>query len=53
MPVTSSNLGFPRMSANRELKKLVENYWSNKIDESALLAGAKVIWFAAWPSTLC
>ncbi|KAJ3358270.1 methionine-synthesizing 5- methyltetrahydropteroyltriglutamate--homocysteine methyltransferase [Kappamyces sp. JEL0680] len=29
------------MSANRELKKLVENYWSNKIDEQSLLAGAK------------
>lgn len=25
--VSSSNLGFPRMGENRELKKLVENYW--------------------------
>ncbi|KAJ2997674.1 methionine-synthesizing 5- methyltetrahydropteroyltriglutamate--homocysteine methyltransferase [Globomyces sp. JEL0801] len=39
--VSSSNLGFPRMGGNRELKKLVESFWSKKIDESALLNGAK------------
>jgi len=36
------------MSANRELKKLVENYWSKKIDESALLSGAKDIRALHW-----
>jgi hypothetical protein len=30
------------MSGNRELKKLVENYWGKKINETALLDGAKV-----------
>ncbi|CAG8648045.1 13325_t:CDS:2 [Gigaspora margarita] len=37
MPVLSANLGFPRMGANRELKRQVEAYWSGKIDASALL----------------
>lgn len=36
------------MSANRELKKLVENYWANKIDESGLLTGAKEIRALHW-----
>lgn len=40
--VIASNLGFPRMGANRELKRLVENYWASKVDEKALLTGAKV-----------
>jgi hypothetical protein len=30
------------MGGNRELKKLVESYWSAKINEEALLKGAKV-----------
>jgi hypothetical protein len=40
--VIATNLGFPRMGANRELKRLVENFWSGKVDENALLSGAKV-----------
>lgn len=43
MAVSTASLGFPRMSANRELKKLVENYWNSKITQEALLNGAKVI----------
>jgi 5-methyltetrahydropteroyltriglutamate--homocysteine methyltransferase len=38
----SSNIGFPRMGANRELKRLVENFWAGKVDEKSLYAGAKV-----------
>ncbi|CAG8459417.1 5198_t:CDS:2 [Scutellospora calospora] len=37
MSVLSANLGFPRMGANRELKRQVEAYWSGKINDSALL----------------
>ncbi|CAG8570667.1 3312_t:CDS:2 [Funneliformis mosseae] len=39
--VIATNLGFPRMGAKRELKRLVENFWAGKIDENALLSGAK------------
>jgi len=46
--VTPTNLGFPRIGANRELKKLVENYWNRKIDENGLLAGAKAIRAEHW-----
>jgi 5-methyltetrahydropteroyltriglutamate--homocysteine methyltransferase len=40
--VLATNLGFPRMGAKRELKRLVENFWSGKIDDNALLSGSKV-----------
>lgn len=33
----ASNLGFPRIGANRQLKKVLEEYWSGKRDETALL----------------
>jgi len=46
--VLSVNLGFPRMGENRELKKLVENYWSSKINATALLEGAKSLRQAFW-----
>ena len=51
MPSTitkSSNLGFPRIGANRELKRLVENFWSGKLPQSALLTGAKNIRLEHW-----
>ena len=35
--ILSSNLGYPRIGSNRELKWLLESYWENKIDESNLL----------------
>ncbi|RGB42833.1 cobalamin-independent synthase [Rhizophagus diaphanus] len=46
--VISTNLGFPRMGANRELKRLVENFWSGKVDENALLSGSKKIREEHW-----
>jgi len=46
--VLSVNLGFPRMGENRELKKLVENYWASKINATALLEGAKSLRQAFW-----
>ncbi|KAJ3279363.1 hypothetical protein HK104_001535 [Borealophlyctis nickersoniae] len=46
--VTPTNLGFPRIGGNRELKKLVENYWSGKLDQKALLTGAKNLRAEHW-----
>ncbi|KAI9179067.1 methionine-synthesizing 5- methyltetrahydropteroyltriglutamate--homocysteine methyltransferase [Blastocladiella emersonii ATCC 22665] len=37
--VKSANLGFPRIGAQRELKKLVESYWAGKTSGAALAAG--------------
>ncbi len=37
----SSNLGFPRIGPNRELKKALERYWKGESDEKALLAESK------------
>lgn len=46
--VAATNLGFPRMGANRELKRLVENFWSKKVDEKALKLGAKNLRAEHW-----
>lgn len=43
-----SNLGYPRMGKNRELKKLLEEYWQGKIGESDLMAGAQKIEQQNW-----
>ncbi|KAH9259855.1 hypothetical protein BASA82_001170, partial [Batrachochytrium salamandrivorans] len=48
MSVIASNLGFPRMGAVRDLKKLVEAYWGNKITCDDLLAGAKALRATHW-----
>jgi len=39
----TSNLGFPRIGANRELKKAVENYWKKNISIEELRQCAKDI----------
>ena len=33
---TSASLGFPRIGANRELKRALEGYWAGKIDHAEL-----------------
>lgn len=38
--VRSTNLGFPRIGPNRELKRAVEAYWSGEIDERRLRRAA-------------
>lgn len=38
-----SNLGYPRLGENREWKKLIESYWSQKISQQELFAGAKAL----------
>ncbi|KAI5804379.1 cobalamin-independent synthase [Geopyxis carbonaria] len=46
--VQSSVLGFPRMGANRELKKATEAYWSGKISQESLLETGKTLRAAHW-----
>ena len=44
----TQNLGYPRIGAKRELKKACEQYWSGKIDISALLQEGKRIREENW-----
>src|SRR5258708_39341209 len=37
----ASNLGFPRMGKQRELKFALEKYWKGDLDEAALLSAAQ------------
>ncbi|RHZ90176.1 hypothetical protein Glove_5g83 [Diversispora epigaea] len=46
--VFTFNLGFPRMGANRKLKRLVENFWSGKVDENTLITDAKKLREEHW-----
>lgn len=46
--VVATNLGFPYVGAKRELKKLVESYWSGKISEAELEAGVQDIQASHW-----
>jgi 5-methyltetrahydropteroyltriglutamate--homocysteine methyltransferase len=48
MAVPSTVLGFPRIGANRELKKNTEAFWAGKINEEALLAAAKKLRIDHW-----
>ena len=38
---TLHNLGFPRIGAQRELKRAVEQYWNGTIDQTTLLANGR------------
>ncbi len=42
------NLGFPRIGADRELKKATEAFWQNKIDHSALEETARALRLRHW-----
>ncbi|KAI1617432.1 5-methyltetrahydropteroyltriglutamate-homocysteine methyltransferase [Exophiala viscosa] len=46
--VVSSILGFPRMGANRDLKKATEAYWAGKISQDDLLAEGKRLRHEHW-----
>lgn len=48
MPVTVTNLGFPRIGARRELKAALESYWAGKSDETALLETAAALRVGNW-----
>ncbi|TVY15065.1 putative 5-methyltetrahydropteroyltriglutamate--homocysteine methyltransferase [Lachnellula arida] len=43
-----SVLGFPRMGANRELKKATEAYWGGKLSQADLLTEAKRLRLEHW-----
>ncbi len=44
----SHNLGFPRIGAERELKKALEKYWRNDIDQQELLETGKTLRQRHW-----
>jgi 5-methyltetrahydropteroyltriglutamate--homocysteine methyltransferase len=44
----STNLGFPRIGANRELKRAVEDCWAGRIDRNDLETTAKGLRLAHW-----
>ncbi|KAF2441707.1 cobalamin-independent methionine synthase [Karstenula rhodostoma CBS 690.94] len=46
--VQSSVLGFPRMGANRDLKKANEAYWADKLSRDELVKEAKRLRLAHW-----
>ncbi|KNE70738.1 5-methyltetrahydropteroyltriglutamate-homocysteine S-methyltransferase [Allomyces macrogynus ATCC 38327] len=46
--VHAANLGYPRIGANRELKKLVEGYWAGKVSAAQLESGAHALRVANW-----
>jgi len=48
MTVPATILGFPRIGANRELKKATEAFWAGKIDEKSFLATAKQLRIDHW-----
>jgi 5-methyltetrahydropteroyltriglutamate--homocysteine methyltransferase len=44
----ATNLGYPRMGKRRELKKVLEQYWSGKLSETALLEQAAALRKQHW-----
>jgi len=46
--VLSTNLGFPRIGAQRDLKKAVEAYWKGQLSQQDLLAEAKRLRALHW-----
>ncbi|KAI1780858.1 cobalamin-independent methionine synthase [Hypoxylon cercidicola] len=46
--VQSAVLGFPRMGANRDLKKATEAYWAGNLSQADLLTEAKRLRLAHW-----
>jgi 5-methyltetrahydropteroyltriglutamate--homocysteine methyltransferase len=46
--VTTAILGFPRIGAQRELKKATESYWKGEIDKASLYAAADAIQSENW-----
>lgn len=46
--VLATNLGFPRMGSQRQLKKAVEAFWAGKTTEGELMATAKALREAHW-----
>jgi len=45
---TAANLGYPRIGADRELKRLTEAYWAGKLTEQELRTGSARLRAQAW-----
>jgi 5-methyltetrahydropteroyltriglutamate--homocysteine methyltransferase len=46
--IRTHNLGFPRIGAKRELKRVLESFWAGKTSEAQLLETAKAIRAENW-----
>jgi 5-methyltetrahydropteroyltriglutamate--homocysteine methyltransferase len=46
--ITSHNLGFPRIGADRELKKALESYWKGEISQEQLEVAGRELRLAHW-----
>lgn len=44
----TNNIGYPRIGAERELKKIVESYWKGDIDKSKLEEATKKLRMTHW-----
>ena len=47
-PVVAHNLGFPRIGADRELKKALEAYWRGDLPQAELEAVGRELRLAHW-----
>ncbi|MGG6298025.1 hypothetical protein ACQ4M4_26820 [Leptolyngbya sp. AN02str] len=52
MTIQTATLGYPRIGKNREVKKALEAFWSNKFDAEALLQTVQEVEFANWKAQL-
>jgi 5-methyltetrahydropteroyltriglutamate--homocysteine methyltransferase len=46
--MTTTNLGYPRIGPDRELKRALEGYWHGKIGRDALLEQARAVMMDNW-----
>lgn len=44
----ATNLGFPRIGPDRELKRILERHWAGKLEEAELLKEAEALRESAW-----
>jgi 5-methyltetrahydropteroyltriglutamate--homocysteine methyltransferase len=52
MTVQTATLGYPRIGKNREVKKALEAFWSNKSDAETLLQTVREVESANWKTQL-
>jgi methionine synthase (B12-independent) (EC 2.1.1.14) len=52
MTFLTATLGYPRIGKNRELKKALEAFWSNKSDEATLQQTLQEIMLTNWHTQL-
>jgi 5-methyltetrahydropteroyltriglutamate--homocysteine methyltransferase len=52
MTIQTTTLGYPRIGKNREVKKVLEAFWSGKSDTETLLQTVREVEFANWKTQL-